>query len=72
MNLTQRRLDFNCYLFAPGRRRMRIQVFDIGPGRVTHTFALHNGKELLGKSLWLRVEELSSGQLQNYHVVAQP
>jgi hypothetical protein len=40
MNRTDERLDFNCYLFAPGRRRMRIQVFDIGPGRVTHTFAL--------------------------------
>lgn len=72
MNQTDELLDFNCYLFAPGRRRMRIQVFDIGPGRVTHTFALQNGKELIGKSIWLRVEELSSGRLQNYHVTAEP
>jgi hypothetical protein len=72
INQTSNKLDFNCYLFVPGRRRLRIQVFDIGPGRVTHTFALSNGKELLGKSLWLRVEQLGGGRLHNYHVVAKP
>ena len=64
-------MDFNCYLFAPGRRRMRMQVFDIGPGRVTHTFALQNGRELLGETLWLRVEQLGGDRLLNYHVVAE-
>jgi hypothetical protein len=72
INQTSKRLDFNCYLFVPGRRRMRMQVFDIGPGRVTHTFSLRDGRQLLGKSLWLRIEELDTNRLQNYHVVAEP
>jgi hypothetical protein len=71
-NLTEENLDFNCYLFVPGRRRMRMQVFDIGPGRVTHTFTLPDGKELLGKPLWLRIEEMNGQRLQNYHVTAEP
>lgn len=72
INQANRRLDFDCYLFVPGRRRLRMQVFDIGPGRVTHTYALKNGKELLGQPLWLRVEELEGERLYNYHVVAEP
>ncbi len=72
INRTETRMNFNCYLFAPGRRRMRMQVFEIGPGRVTHTFKLLDGEELLGKTLWLRVEELGGNRLMNYQVVAQP
>lgn len=72
MNQTDQRFDLNCYLFIPGRRRMRMQVFDIGPGHVTQTYTLRNGRELLGKSLWLRVEELKGDRLYNYHVVAKP
>ncbi|MGM0486436.1 MAG: hypothetical protein ACQESR_06710 [Planctomycetota bacterium] len=72
INQTDQRLDFNCYLFIPGRRRMRMQVFDIGPGQVTQTYTLRNGKELLGESLWLRVEELKGKRLYNYHVEVQP
>ncbi len=72
LNQTDKRLDFNCYLFAPGRRRMRMQIFDVGPGRVTHTFFLRNGRELVGKPLWLRLEETGSGRHYNYHAVAQP
>ncbi|MFW6114572.1 MAG: hypothetical protein ACOC7K_02430 [bacterium] len=72
INQTDQRFDFNCYLFIPGRRRMRMQVFDIGPGQVTQTYTLRNGKELLGKSLWLRVEELEGNRIYNYHVEARP
>ncbi len=72
INHTDKKLKFNCYLFAPGRRRMRMQVFDIGPGRVTHTFRLPDGRELLGKTLWLRVEELGGHRLMNYQVIAEP
>ncbi len=72
INHTEKKLNFNCYLFAPGRRRMRMQVFDIGSGRVTHTFKLQNGAQLLGQTIWLRVEELGGTRLMNYHVVAEP
>ncbi len=72
INQSEKKLNFNCSLFAPGRRRMRMQVFDIGPGRVTHTFKVQDGRELLGKTLWLRVEELGGDRLMNYHVIAEP
>ncbi len=71
-NETSRRLNFNCYLFAPGRRRLRMQIFDVGPGRVSSSFSLRNGEELLDKNLWLRVEELKSGGIQNHYVIAKP
>jgi len=72
INKANQKLDFDCYLFVPGRRRLRLQIFDVGTGRVTHTYVLHDGKELLGKLLWLRVEELNGERLYNYHAVAEP
>jgi hypothetical protein len=69
---TDRSFDLNCYLLAPGRRRVRHQVFDVGAGRSTHSYSLPNGTELLGEPIWLRVEELRGGQIRNYRVVATP
>ena len=72
MNQTNSPLDLNCYLFAPGRRRLRLQVLDVGPGRITQTYALNNGRDLMGKTIWLRLEELDDGRLHNYHVAVEP
>lgn len=69
---TDRSFDLNCYLLAPGRGRVRHQVFGVGAGRVTHSYALPNGTELLGEPIWLRVEELRGGQIRNYRVLATP
>ena len=69
---TDRSFDLNCYLFVPGRPRIRQQVFGVGAGQVTHTYALENGRELLGTPLWLRVEELDGGPAWNFRVVASP
>ena len=71
VNNSEQSLNFNCLLFAPGRRRARQQLLGVGPGHHTHTFALPNGKELVGKTLWLRAEELGGRRLLNYHVTAQ-
>jgi len=72
INNTKQRLSFNCLLFAPNRRRLRQQLFDIGPGRTTRAYLLANGKELTGKTLWLRVEQLGGDRLLNEHVIAEP
>lgn len=71
-NKTKERISFNCLLFAPSRRRLRREVFQLGAGRITNTFVLPNGRELLGKTLWLRAEEVGGDRLLNYRVVAEP
>jgi hypothetical protein len=72
VNNTTRSLSFNCYLYAPGRRRLRQQLLDVGPGRAARTFVLPNGRELLGKTLWLRAEEIGGTRVLNYRVGAEP
>ncbi len=71
-NKTAKKVSFNCLLFAPNRRRLRRQVFQLGAGNITNTFVLPNGRELLGKTLWLRAEEVGGSRLLNYRVVAEP
>ena len=71
-NNSKERLSLDCTLFVPGHRRHRLQVYELGNMEVTDTYALPNGKELLGKTLWLRAEELDGPRVLNYHVVAEP
>jgi hypothetical protein len=69
-NNTDENVSFKFYLSAPGRRRERRQVFDLGRGRITNNYILPNGKELLGQTLWLRAEEIDGVRVLNDHVVA--
>jgi hypothetical protein len=69
-NNTDKNVSFKCYLTAPGRRRERQQVFDVGRGRTTNTYVLANGRELLGKTIWLRAEEIEGARVLNDHVLA--
>ena len=71
-NKTDKYVSFNCMLFIPDRRRQRIQVLDLKRGRATSTFVLPQGKELIGKTLWLRAEEIGGSRTLNYHVKAKP
>jgi hypothetical protein len=71
-NKSDRFVNFNCFLFAPGRRRLRQQVFNLGRGRDTRTFVLPAGEELLGQTLWLRAEELGGERILNYSITAEP
>ena len=71
-NNTAYPLNLNCYLYAPGRRRARQQILNMAPGRVTRSFVLPNGQELLGQPLWLQVEEIGGKRVLNYQVVTQP
>ncbi len=71
-NNSKERLSLNCTLFVPGRRRHRLQVIELGGIEVTDAYVLPNGKELLGKTLWLRAEEMDGPRVLNYHVTAEP
>lgn len=65
-NLSQQPLNFQCVLFAPGRRRETRQVTTLGRERATIKFALPRGEELVGQKLWLRVEEIGGARVLNY------
>ncbi len=71
-NESDRPINFNCMLFAPGRRRMRQSVFHLRQGRTTVTFVLPDGKDLIGKKLWVRAEEIRGNRLLNYQFVVKP
>lgn len=69
VNNTDDFVSFNCLLFAPGRRRERVQVVNLGKGRHTSTFLLPNGEELLKATLLLRAEEIDGDRVLNYRIV---
>lgn len=70
-NKSHRLVSFNCLLFVPERRRERRQVFHLGHGRMTNVFLLPDGQELVGKTLWLRAEEIGGARILNHHFTAR-
>lgn len=66
VNSTDQPVSFRCELFAPDRRRMMVDVLDQGRGQNLHTYSLEDGKELLGKILWLRASEIGGPRVLNY------
>jgi hypothetical protein len=70
INNTDRFLSFNCLLSTSERRRERRQIFNRGRGTTTIVFAFPNGEELLGKTMWLRVEEIDGSRILNHQIIA--
>ncbi|HTN75102.1 MAG TPA: hypothetical protein VL096_07640, partial [Pirellulaceae bacterium] len=68
-NRTDEFVSFNCLLFAPGRRRERLQVLELGRGRHVSSFVLPRGEELIGQPLQLRAEEMNGDRVLNYQVL---
>jgi hypothetical protein len=64
-NTTSAHVNFACALDVPGRRRQNTQVLGLARGN-----RLDNGKELIGKTLWLRAEEMDGSRVLNYRLVA--
>jgi len=64
-------VSFRCELFAPDRRRMKSDVLGQGLGRDVRIYRLPSGRELLGKTLWLRAEEINGPRVLNYRFVAE-
>jgi hypothetical protein len=72
-NETDQVLSFKCYLYLPPpRKRMMMHVEDHGRGVDLKTYRIYNGEELLGKSLFLRAEEINGTRILNLDVIAQP
>lgn len=71
VNETDARVSFSCQLFAPDRRRIKSRVFDLGRGTDVKIYRLPEGKQLLGKTLWLRAEEMDGPRNLNYRFVAE-
>ena len=65
-------VDFKCLLYAPGHRRQRTQVFRLGPNEDLKTYRLNKGEDLIGKELWLRVEETTGTRVLNHRFKAEP
>ncbi len=72
LNNTRQPLDFNCYLYAPGRRRLRQQMLRVGPGRAAGTFVLSDGASLAGRTLWVRAEEIGGSRVLHGRITVDP
>jgi hypothetical protein len=70
-NETGRRVNFRCLLFAPARRRQRFDLVDLPPGLSVHVYRLGDGKELIGRTLWIRAEEVGGPRVFNYRFPAE-
>ena len=71
-NSTDRFLSFNCLLATEKRRRERRHIFNCGRGATTVVFIFPDGKELIGDTLWLRVEEIDGPRILNHQFIAHP
>lgn len=65
-NKTDQPVNFKCFLFAPGRKRLRHNVLDLSRGTSRKFYKLRDGAELEDKQLWLRAEEIYGDRVLNY------
>ncbi len=70
LNRTNKPVNFKCQLNVPGRIRRVSHIVDQQQGRDAKHYRLPNGRELLGRTLRLRAEEVGSERVLNYYVVA--
>jgi hypothetical protein len=70
-NKTDEFLNFKCFLFAPGRRRLRQNVLNLSRGSNLKVYTLPDGDELIGKTLWVRAEEMAGERVLNYRFTVE-
>ena len=56
---------------TPDRRRLVSQVTRLGPQRDTKRYRFPDGRELIGKTIWLRAEEIGGDRTFNYRFIAK-
>lgn len=71
INLSPEPVDFKCLLYAPGRRRQRLQVFQLKNSHDIQTYVFQNGYELIGQEIRLSCEELGGTRVLNYTVTVE-
>ena len=72
VNHGDRKVSFQCQLFAPERQLLKTRIVGLEPGNDVQTYRLADGKELLGRTLWLRAREISGPRMLNYRFTAEP
>lgn len=60
-------LNFDCLLLIPDRARERTQIAGL-KDRVTKLIVLENASDLIGKTLWLRCEQIATNRILNYRI----
>ncbi len=55
--------EFECNLYAPGRRRLRMRTARLGPSPDVRIYRLPEARDLLGATLWLRAEEIGGARV---------
>lgn len=68
-NRDSKPVSFKCFLFVPDRRRLMTQVIQLSADRDRKLYRLPNGEELIGKTLWLRAEEMGGNRTLNRQLV---
>jgi hypothetical protein len=64
-------LSFNCILLVPDRPRERTQISGL-KDQVTKTITLDDASDLIGKTVWLRCEQIGSNRILNYRIEIRP
>jgi hypothetical protein len=70
-NSAPRTTDFKCSLQALGHRPQRIQVYRLGKNPDRRVYHIPNGRDLVGKELWLRLEEVNGLRTLKYRFLAE-
>ncbi|HEV7278607.1 MAG TPA: hypothetical protein VGN57_00220 [Pirellulaceae bacterium] len=71
VNLGQTPVSFDFYLYAPDRKRKRLQLREVGPGTYKLEYLFPDGESLLGKELWLRAEASDGLRVLNHRFTPQ-
>jgi hypothetical protein len=66
VNLGNRLVDFNCYLYADGYRRQRAQVYRLGREENLKKYLFPNGATLVGSELLLEAVEVDGSRILKY------
>jgi len=64
-------LNFDCILLIPERPRARTQISGLKE-QITKTMTLENASDLIGKTLWLRCEQIGTNRVLNYRIEIRP
>ncbi|HRF02415.1 MAG TPA: hypothetical protein PLI18_18015 [Pirellulaceae bacterium] len=68
VNDSEEPVNFNLYLFAPDRKRLRAQVTALEPGRQRRTFIVDDAADMMDRAFWLRAEEMRGNRVLNYRI----
>jgi hypothetical protein len=70
VNNSKKPVSFRCQLFVPDRRRQAVDLVAMPDARDQTIYRLPNGRQLLGKTLWLHAEEINGNRVMNYTLAA--